>query len=144
MVSFPVLDSPAWRAMSHGARSLYIALRRRYWQHKKNNGRIFLSVRNAETELGSGQSQIVRWFRELQHYGFIVQMTAGCLGVNGKGRSPHWRLTEIAYMHGTSSRGMEDMATQDFLRWDGVRFAGCARRSAPLVRQRQRRGQSLQ
>ena len=24
------LDSPAWKAMSHGARSLYVALRRRY------------------------------------------------------------------------------------------------------------------
>jgi hypothetical protein len=42
MVTETVLDSPAWRAMSHGARSLYIALKRRYWQNRKNNGHIYL------------------------------------------------------------------------------------------------------
>ena len=38
MVTETVLDSPAWQAMSHGARSLYIALKRRYWPNQKNNG----------------------------------------------------------------------------------------------------------
>jgi hypothetical protein len=58
--------------MSHGARSLYVALKRRYSSNRKNNGRIYLSIRAARKELGSGSSQIIRWFRELQHYGFIV------------------------------------------------------------------------
>ena len=53
MVTNQVLDAPAWRAMSHGARSLYVALKRRYWPNKKNNGRIYLSLRHAAKELGS-------------------------------------------------------------------------------------------
>jgi hypothetical protein len=35
------IDCPAWKAMSHGARSLYVALKRRYSQNFHNNGRIF-------------------------------------------------------------------------------------------------------
>jgi len=123
MVTNQVLDSPAWRAMSHGARSLYVALRRRYSQNYKNNGRIFLSTRVARKELGSGLSEIGRWFQELQHYGFIVMMEPGCLGACGKGKAPRWRLTEVAYMRGSSSKGMEDMPTQDFLKWDGTPFS---------------------
>ena len=34
-------DFEAWRAMSHGARSLYVALKRRYNSSLHNNGRIF-------------------------------------------------------------------------------------------------------
>ena len=105
------------------ARSLYIALKRRYWPNKKNNGRIYLSVRDAAEELGSGRTQIIRWFRELRYYGFIVMMNAGCLGLDGKGKAPHWRLTEVSYMRGTSSRGTEDMPTMDFVKWNGVRFS---------------------
>jgi hypothetical protein len=123
MVTETVLDSPAWQAMSHGARSLYIALKRRYWPNQKNNGYLYLSQRKAVKELGSGMSQIVRWFRELQYYGFIIMMSPGYLGVEGKGRAPRWRLTEVAYMRGTSSKGMEDMPTTDFLKWNGVRFS---------------------
>jgi hypothetical protein len=109
--------------MSHGARSLYIALKRRYWQNRKNNGQIYLPQRKAVKELGSGMSQIVRWYRELQYYGFIVMMSPGCLGVDGQGRAPRWRLTEVAYMRGTSSKGIEDMPTMDFLKWDGAWFS---------------------
>ena len=117
-----VLDASAWRAMSHGARSLYVSLKRRYNHNFKNNGRIYLSQRQAVTETGSGFEEIVRWFLELQHYGFIVMTAPGYLGLEGKGRAPHWRLTEVSYMRGTSSKGMEDMPTMDFLRWDGSKF----------------------
>ena len=41
-------------------------------------------------------------------------MTApGCLGVEGKGKAPRWRLTELP---------TEDSPTRDFLRWNGVKF----------------------
>jgi len=89
------LDCPAWRAISHGARSLYIALKRRYNRDFNNNGRLYLSQRNAAEEIGSDQKQVARWFRELQHYGFVVMTSAGYLGVDGQGRAPSWRLTEI-------------------------------------------------
>jgi len=123
MVTIQVLDAPAWRVMSHGARSLYVALKRRYWPNRKNNGRIYLSQRQAAKELGSGLSQINRWYRELQHYGFIVQTEGGCLGVDGNGKASRWRLTEVSYIRGTSSRGMKDMPTMNFMKWNGDRFS---------------------
>jgi hypothetical protein len=104
------LDCPAWRATSHGARSLYIALKRYYNQNIHNNGRIYLSQRTAAKEIGSKPVQVGRWFRELKHYGFIVMISGGCLGIDGKGQAPRWRLTEIGYM--------KDPPTRDFMRWN--------------------------
>ena len=108
------MQSPAWRAMSHGARVLYIALKCRYNMQAHNNGRLYLAQRKAIEEIRSSSNQITRWFRELQYYGFIVMQKPGGLGVYGKGQAPRWRLTELGYM--------KDPATRDFLRWNGVRF----------------------
>ena len=68
------MDAPAWRAMSHGAKVLFIALKRRYYPKNHNNGRIFLSQRLAVKELRSHHNEIARWYRELQHYGFIADL----------------------------------------------------------------------
>jgi hypothetical protein len=114
------IQSPAWRAMSHGAKILYIALKARYNSGHHNNGRIFLSQRDAAKEVGSRFGQIARWFRELQHFGFIVQTRGGSLGLNGKGTAPHWRLTECGYMN--------DPPTRDFLHWNGEYFKDATRR----------------
>jgi|SRR5215469_17303535 len=136
------LDSAAWRAMSHGAKVLYIALKRRYSPKRHNNGRIFLSQRSAEKELRSGTDQISRWFRELQHYGFIVQTRGGSLGIDGKGKAPHWRLTEIGC--GYNHHGHDDVPgsndsgapTRDFMRWNGAKF-----RDRPRVKKTESRPQ---
>jgi hypothetical protein len=108
------IDSPAWKALSHGARSLYVALRRRYFHQTHNNGRIYLSQRVAAKEIGSHHNEIARWFRELQFYGFIVMTKGGSLGVEGKGKAPHWRLTELGYMN--------EFPTRDFALWTGEKF----------------------
>jgi hypothetical protein len=108
------LRSPAWQVLSHGARSLYVLLKSKYIPHAHNNGRLYVSQRDAKKELGSGFEEITNWFRELQHYGFIVMIQPGCLGVMGKGLAPKWRLTEIAYMR--------EPATRDFIGWDGTPF----------------------
>ena len=108
------LNQPAWRAMSHGAQMLYVALKRRFNLNTHNNGRIFLSQRMASKELRSHHNQIARWYRELQHFGFIVMMQPGCLGVEGRGQAPRWRLTELGYMN--------DPPTRDYERWDGTKF----------------------
>ena len=81
-------DTAAWRALSHGARVLYAALKREYNPHiaARWNGRIYLSLRDAEERMASKRDQIIRWFRELQYYGFIVMTEPGCLGFEGKGR----------------------------------------------------------
>ncbi len=112
------IDTPAWRIMSHGAKALYIALRRRYSPNTHNNGRIFLSTRDAANEINSHRDRITRWFRELQHCGFIVMTNPGCLGVDGKGKAPHWRLTEL----GSYVGGILEPPTRDFLRWNGEPF----------------------
>jgi hypothetical protein len=108
------IDSRAWKALSHGARSLYVALRRRYSSQLHNNGRIYLSQRVAAKEIGSHHNEIARWFRVLQFYGFIVMTKGGSLGVEGKGKAPHWRLTELGYMN--------ELPTRDFERWTGAKF----------------------
>jgi hypothetical protein len=108
------MASPAWRASSHGARSLFVALKARYNFKLHNNGRLYLSQRTASREIGSGTNSVARWFRELQHYGIIVMTNPGSLGVDGRGKAPHWRLTELGYMG--------EPPTRDFLKWDGTRF----------------------
>jgi hypothetical protein len=115
----PVVDlwptlAVAWRAMSPYARVIYIALRSRYGHKIRNNGRIYLSTRDGAEETGFNDKTVARCLRELQHYGFIVMTEPGCLGVNGKGKAPHWRLTELGYLL--------DPPTRDFLKWDGEIF----------------------
>ena len=109
------MREPAWKIMSLGARMLYLHIKARYNRQSHNNGRLYLATRTAAEELGgSSLHQVGRWFRELQHYGFIVMMDAGCLGVDGKGRAPRWRLTELGYM--------KDPPTRDYTRWQGDLF----------------------
>jgi hypothetical protein len=100
------MRTPAWRAMSHGAKSLYVALKCRY--HTRLQNAVYLSARVAAKELGSHKDYITRWHRELQYYGFTVIVRPGHLGVEGKGKAAHLRLTECWYQghrRGISSAG---------------------------------------
>ena len=111
------LKSPAYRQLSFGAMALFTALRMRC---VKNNGHVYLSQRDAEEELGhTNRNDIANWFRELQHYGLIVMTEVAALGVDGKGKAPHWRITDMPTRNGN---GELNAATKDFLRWDGVLF----------------------
>jgi hypothetical protein len=105
--------------MSHGAKNLYVALRRRV---PNGRNRAYLSYRQAEAELKSSQRKIGEWFKELQHYGFIVLAQPGSLGVEGKGKSPHWRLTELGMTSKASADSIFEAPTNDFLKWDRTRF----------------------
>ena len=117
-----VMSSPAWRATSFGARWLYMHLKRRWSFKQRNNGRIFLSQRDAQEEMGcTHRDSISRWFRELQHYGFIVMTDPGGLGVDGKGKAPHWRLTEAEWSGGPNGNTWM-LPTKDYLKWNGTRF----------------------
>jgi hypothetical protein len=108
------MKTEAWKALSHGARSLYVALRARYNSRLQNA--VYLSIRVAHKELGSFSDidNVGRWFRELQYYGFIVMESGPCLGVEGKGKAPHWRLIEEWYL--------DRKPTRDYLNWDGEVF----------------------
>ena len=83
-----------------------------------------MSTRDAEEELGrySTRRNVMRWFRELQHYGFIVMVSPAHRGVNGHGKAPHWRLTEEWYL--------DKAPTRDFLSWDGIPFTEKRKRDA--------------
>jgi hypothetical protein len=105
---------PAWRALSAHAREVYRVLKSRYGFDARNNGRIYLSARQAAKETGFNRNIIARCLRELAYYGFIVMTEPGCLGVNGRGKAPHWRLTELGYMR--------ELPTREFLKWDGELF----------------------
>ena len=107
------LKTPAWKALSYGARCLYVVLRWRYNTNLMNA--VYVSVRVTKSELGRGSYRdLMRWFRELEYYGFIVKVRLAHHGVNGHGRAPHWRLTDSKYL------GKEP--TRDFLQWNGKRF----------------------
>jgi hypothetical protein len=114
---YETLQSPAYRQLPFGARALFTALRMRC---VKNNGHVYLSQRDAAEELGHiRRNDIANWFRALQHYGFIVQTEAASLGVDGKGKAPHWRITD---MPTRSGNGEVEPPTKNFLRWNGVVF----------------------
>ena len=109
------IKTEAWKAASHGARSLYVTLKSRYNTRLQNS--VYLSSRDAEKELGAGSDRknVLRWFRELAHYGFIVMVSPAHHGVNSHGKAPHWRLTEEWYLG--------KAPTRDFLNWDGKPFS---------------------
>jgi hypothetical protein len=111
------LVSPAYRQLSFGARALFTALRGKC---VKNNGHVYLSQREVGRELGhKNRGDIANWYRELQHFGFIVQTAAAALGLDGKGKAPHWRITDMPTRKGNNELAMP---TKDFLYWDGVLF----------------------
>jgi hypothetical protein len=114
------LASPAWKQLSFGARSLYVVLRSFLRNDNLNNGKVFRSHRDAAADLGTSSTRsIQRWFRELEHYGFIVKTAGACLGVDGDGIAAHWRLTECSTF---DAKGNHIAPTRDFERWDGTPF----------------------
>jgi hypothetical protein len=72
-------------------------------------------------DLDRDRDSISRWFRELQHYGFIVMTEPGSLGVDGKGRAPRWRVTEAEWPGGCNGNTWM-LPTKDYLKWDGTKF----------------------
>ena len=110
----PMADTTAWRMLTPGAKCLYLALKRHLSNDYSNNGRVFLSVRDAAKQVGSNKGSIQRWFRELQYYEFIVQTSPGTLGADGKGKAAYWRLTEVPCK--------DEPATRDYMYWDGEKF----------------------
>jgi hypothetical protein len=69
------MATPAWRTMSPGARILNIELRGRLRNDYANNGKLWLSCRDAAKAIGATTQSIVRWFAENEHYGFLRKLT---------------------------------------------------------------------
>jgi hypothetical protein len=102
-VDLEMMNSPAWRATSHGARWLYASQAPVELQAEERRPHLPVAPGRCEGN-GRHPDSISRWFRDLQHYGFIVMTEPGCLGVDGKGKAPHWRLTEAEWSGGRNWR----------------------------------------
>lgn len=105
-MTFNVMDTPAWRALSADAKALYPLIWRVAYAHG-NEGN--LSIRQAMEYLRVGKNRAPQVFHELQAKGFIVPVTIGCLGISGQGKSTAYRVTELPH------RGSPP--TQDFNKW---------------------------
>ena len=92
-----MMETPAWRALSPVAQALYPWIRLE-WKGPdvNNNGKIRLSVRQAEQRLGVSRNTAAGGFRELQAKGFLVVTEGARLGLGGSAKSPTFELTEIA------------------------------------------------
>jgi DNA-binding transcriptional regulator YhcF (GntR family) len=85
-----MLDSPAYRGLTTQARAVYVEIAKRY--NGVNNGRIALSVRDAEAACNIARNTASRAFRELIDAGFIEETRHG--GLSRKTRiASEWRLT---------------------------------------------------
>ena len=62
-------STAAWRAMSHGAKVLYVTLKKRYNSTADNNGRVFISQRDATREIRSDSGQMASAARARRHIG---------------------------------------------------------------------------
>lgn len=107
------MECPAWRALSPKAQALYPWLKLE-WRGPKsnNNGKISLSVSQAAQRLGINTKTAAIAFQELQAKGFIKNMQAARLGINGHGKSHIYLITEL------SRGGMkEERPLKSYLSW---------------------------
>ncbi len=106
------VKSTAWKALSVGARATFFALKANY--NTKAQNAVYLAARTGAKELGVNKDTVRKWLRELEHYGFIIEVEGAHLGVRGVGKAALYRLTDSGY-RGTAP-------TYDFQNWDGVLF----------------------
>lgn len=106
MLDFWLLESEAWRALSHGARCLYIETRQRF--NGRNNGHISFSVREAAEKLHANKDTAAKWFKELVAKGFLKPRKPGSFDFK-KRHATEWIIT--------AERCNGELATKDFMRW---------------------------
>ena len=105
-------NSEAFQSLSCAARCLLLELKMLH--NGRNNGTLFLSVREAARRIGIGKNQANQAFKELQDRGFIRPSVHGGFGFKDgarQGLATSWILTEfpIGEEKGAGSR--------DFMRW---------------------------
>jgi hypothetical protein len=106
------MKTPAWLALSVGARAAFLVLKANYNSNAQNA--VFLSARDGARELGACKDTVCKWIHELEHYGFIVEVQGAHLGVTGSGKAARYRLTDCWYAG--------QPPTYDFQNWDGVLY----------------------
>ena len=84
----------AWASLKPGPRALYVELKRCF--NGSNNGRIFLSYRDAAEALNVHRNTVGPWFKELQRRGLIRMEKGAHLGTDGHGKAAQWALCEMS------------------------------------------------
>jgi hypothetical protein len=101
--------SAAFAALSAAAQALLVLY------HTKMMNAVYLSARLGARKINTSKNTAARGLAELEHYGFIVKVQGAHLGVNGIGKSAHYRLTAQPY----GNLG----ATRDYQNWNGDFFS---------------------
>ncbi len=104
-----MLNSPAWQALSPGARSLLIEVWARH--NGQNNGEISFSVREAAKNLRVSKDTAAKWFHELEEKGFLKARRRG---------SFHWKGSKATTWEVTAERCADQPAGKDFMRWKPI------------------------
>jgi hypothetical protein len=118
-----VFDCPAYRALSVNARALLWELVRQF--NGRNNGSIYLSVRDAERLLGFGSdAAITKAFAELQEHGFIRCVEKGTFK-RKIGHASVWALCWLSVNN--------HPPTLDFQRWFPIPGTKAAKRLQALA-----------
>ena len=110
MLEHYLLATPAWRALSSNARSLYVDLKRLY--NGKNNGELTMSSREAGELLNATHHTGARTLAELEEHGFIA-ITAKSNFTRKVKLATQYRLTEKR----DDRPGLEGPPTKEFLKW---------------------------
>ena len=74
-LSYPMVQSQAWRSLSGAAVKVWIELRARF--NGGNNGRLTLSLDEASRLLKLGKATVARALAELQEKGFLAMKQRG-------------------------------------------------------------------
>ena len=82
----------AWRTLKPGPRALYVELKRRY--NGGNNGRIFMSHREAADLVNVHRNTVPDYFAELERRCLVRDMGKGHLGADGHGIATRWALCD--------------------------------------------------
>lgn len=88
-----LLESEAWAFLKPGSRALYVELKRQF--NGSNNGKIFLSYRDAAARLGVHRNSVGGYFGAIESVGLIEKTGESKIGPSGIGSAATWRLSEL-------------------------------------------------
>jgi len=126
-IYWAVLDSPAWRVLSHADVRVYLAMRRRLG--KTNNGDISAALSDLKHAGISSSSTLAAALRRLETLGFIDKTRQGGIANGGKVCSLY-RFTDEATFEIAKARVKAGPATCDWKRFTSMAEARAAVRFA--------------
>ena len=110
------METPAWRALSPTAQALYPWLKLE-WKgvDNNNNGKIYLSVRQAAERMGVSINTAAKAFHDLQAKGFIRVNKVARLGSGGNAKGHSYYLMELR--HKIIGKDVDKISKQIFREW---------------------------